>query len=428
MEDVELDVGSYSLNELFDFVGVTPADTQAVAHLAYGRKKTAIRGLVDHGAEAKAALLEFLEAAYRVVRPALRETVAESTLDPGIVQLVNQRNECNYRLNPITPDTIKQVISVDSVFRDNYNASTTSDFVFTLPNEINNVIAMKLTAAEVPMTNYLFCAKKNNNHFIVRIKDTGTLVETDHEVVIPDGIWYSADIVLYIQNYFDNDNTTDTRYLIFAIDEQGGRAFLRFKTPAEITALDPGLDVNRPQSLEYKLLLDGTRSLAEELHYSDSALYIIGFRPAQLYGWTTYATTYTYGRLTYNGFLTGYFIYGHNIPTYFYIYINDFVTNTKEQIMAFKKGGTVSDNILGRLQVTNPGFTVNITNSGDKIFKERNYFGNVKLRKLEIKILDRMGNVIDLNNSDVSLALELTQSYCSERQQRFNKVLNADII
>ena len=58
MEDVELDVGSYSLNELFDFVGVTPADTQAVAHLAYGRKKTAIRGLVDHVMDRINALLD----------------------------------------------------------------------------------------------------------------------------------------------------------------------------------------------------------------------------------------------------------------------------------------------------------------------------------------------------------------------------------
>ena len=83
-------------------------------------------------------------------------------------------------------------------------------------------------------------------------------------------------------------------------------------------------------------------------------------------------------------------------------------------------------NILARIQITNPEFTFIINNSGDHIFKERNYFGNVKIRKLHIQILNKYGEVVQLNGSEVSLALEFTQNYDSKNQLKFNSILNND--
>ena len=71
--------------------------------------------------------------------------------------------------------------------------------------------------------------------------------------------------------------------------------------------------------------------------------------------------------------------------------------------------GNKTENILARIQINDPLFTVIIDNNQDNIFKERNYNSKVKLTKLKIKLLDKFGNVIDLNNSNISLCLELTK-------------------
>jgi hypothetical protein len=55
--------------------------------------------------------------------------------------------------------------------------------------------------------------------------------------------------------------------------------------------------------------------------------------------------------------------------------------------------------------------TVVYNTSNDRIFKQRDYMGPVNLNKFRIKILDKYGNVIDMNNNDISLSLEVTELY-----------------
>ena len=79
-----------------------------------------------------------------------------------------------------------------------------------------------------------------------------------------------------------------------------------------------------------------------------------------------------------------------------------------------------------KFQITNPEFTTIINNSGDNIFKERDYFGNVKIRKLHIQVLNKYGEVVELNGSELSLALEYIQNYNSKNQLKINSILNND--
>ena len=51
--------------------------------------------------------------------------------------------------------------------------------------------------------------------------------------------------------------------------------------------------------------------------------------------------------------------------------------------------------------------------ASDKIFKQRDYLGPVNLNKFRIKLLDKYGNVLDLNNNDFSMSIEMTQLYSS---------------
>ena len=50
-------------------------------------------------------------------------------------------------------------------------------------------------------------------------------------------------------------------------------------------------------------------------------------------------------------------------------------------------------------------------NQSDKIFRQRDYLGPVTIRKLNIRLLNRFGDPIDINNNDFSMALELKVLY-----------------
>ena len=57
----------------------------------------------------------------------------------------------------------------------------------------------------------------------------------------------------------------------------------------------------------------------------------------------------------------------------------------------------------------------NVYNSVQDYSIKRNYFGGVKISKLQIQILDKYGRNIDLKNYPTNFVFEFTQEYSSER-------------
>jgi hypothetical protein len=321
-------------------------------------------------------------------------------------------------VNPITPQTISQVISINSIFRDNYDNSTSTDFIITLPVYYSHVIQMKLSSAEIPNTYYIFDEALNNNKFCIKIYELDTLVKV-FNIIIPTGSWYADDIVTFMNDYIDNNPDVWPRALFFGIDMNSGKAYFRWKTEAEIKGLD-----DYPETIDISKLTYSLDNCEEnDEPYENTALYIFGFSKLNL-GIIISYDSYQYGNYIYYGYLQAINIYGFTMNTYIYLSVEDFVSNKKDQIIGIKRDSFIGENILARIQVSNPLFSIIINNGEDHVFKSRDYFGDVKIRKLRIKVLDKYGEVINLNHSDVSLSLELTQRYSSAAQTTFNDVLD----
>jgi hypothetical protein len=47
----------------------------------------------------------------------------------------------------------------------------------------------------------------------------------------------------------------------------------------------------------------------------------------------------------------------------------------------------------------------------DTIFKKRDYLGPIRLNKLHIRLLNKFGDVVDLNENDFSFSLEVSILY-----------------
>jgi len=105
--------------------------------------------------------------------------------------------------------------------------------------------------------------------------------------------------------------------------------------------------------------------------------------------------------------------YGSDRSYYVFIAVDDYNNNNiiDSVISASHINLYLGTNILGRIGITEGLNSVMVNTPSDRIFKQRDYMGPVSLNNFGIKILDKFGAVIDLNNNDISLALELTILY-----------------
>jgi hypothetical protein len=121
----------------------------------------------------------------------------------------------------------------------------------------------------------------------------------------------------------------------------------------------------------------------------------------------------TYLPLTYNLYVESESSYGSSVSQYFFLELDDYNRNfTTNTIIAETGGGThLGNNIIARIPITAPALNINHTSPSDLIFKQRDYFGPVKIEKLHLRLVDRYGETLDIQNNDYSVAIELITTY-----------------
>jgi len=121
----------------------------------------------------------------------------------------------------------------------------------------------------------------------------------------------------------------------------------------------------------------------------------------------------TYEPLTYWRYVESNSSYGSGIMQYYFLELDDYNRNfTTNTIVAETGNGTnLGNNIIARIPLTTPALNINYLNPSDMIFKQRDYFGPVKIEKVRIRLVDRFGDTLDIQNSDYSLAIELITTY-----------------
>jgi len=105
--------------------------------------------------------------------------------------------------------------------------------------------------------------------------------------------------------------------------------------------------------------------------------------------------------------------FGSSYTNYLYLEVDDFNNNCQTNtIYAYNEPASyISNNILARISLNNVAFTIIQDNASDTINKKREYYGPIRLEKLRIRLLNKYGKVIDLNNNNYSFVLELKQIY-----------------
>lgn len=294
---------------------------------------------------------------------------------------------------------------------------------------------MKVTSVEFPNCWYTFDSKTRSNEFTITLYNTptpsdliGLLVYPPvitHVIKIPEGNYRSDTLTELMNNMFSNLRG-GLEFIYFDINENNSHTTFRTKANgddvmniymnSDILTLDPSN--NFYFTVDFTLGdFDGERPLYQNAGWMmgfRSDFYVVQYNPepvsdiisAPFIVGTSFAKDYNWN-------LTSESSYGSNIENYVYLEIDDFHKNfiTNSVVGSSTRGNYLGNNIIGRISVVSGMYTTITNTASDKIFKKREYFGPVKIEKFHVRLLNRFGEPIQMNDNDFSFTIELEQFY-----------------
>ena len=288
-------------------------------------------------------------------------------------------------INSIKRITQTKNLHLNSCFREKYDKTHPSNFNLPLPNEIKNAVSLKLASIEIPNSWYLFSTSKKNNFFklIITLTKDNELLECFETIKIPDGNYSSESLEEYLNTNYFFETTKDipTQYIRFSIN------------PASLkTCLCVVEDAPEDFSFDVIFSDDNTDNIM------NTSGWILGFRNDN------------YKEVTTNIESEG--LYDGGGDRYVYFCIDDYQYNRNESNIICFDENTLDKSVLAKIPMINGKLSLVVEqNLCDSLIKTRRYNGPVNIKKLNVRLLDRFGDYIDLNNMDFSFTLELELLY-----------------
>ena len=414
----ELDIHKYSTNELIEMLNLEEPFT--LEDVVQNEDTLRERLLADSGIKTtkKEDIVLFLEQVKKQLLLIAKEEIINTH------NVIERNHKAVQHLNPIVRETdsnenlnrstIKRLVSVDTQFRDNYYHTDSSNFHYTMPTVIKNVVSMELCGLEIPDSYYQISRNLGNDYFWIGFNDKW------YFIAVTEGNYNRKTIVDVINQqislafggkskiFFLIDKTSLKSSFVYkdSIDASPTQviklAFNRLRsdsvsTKGNFQTVLPEIDISAPGGIMGKLG------------------WILGFRMAE------YTDKSGYVKIA-NG--TGksncYISEGvYNVWTnrYFYIVVDDFNKNANNFIVPTFAASLGSANILARITLNPPiafeaGYTLTTGNAwNNTTTKKRSYFGPVDVTKLKFQILDSFGRIVNLNNMDCSFALNMVCLY-----------------
>ena len=449
MSSFDLDVKNYSIDELVNmFSLIKPYNEEDVA-INKIKLKERINGQSDLTLNNKEDILRFLDNGAKMIIEALqsnlhihkphdfldlKNTILSNSGSNFIIKsisniggldakpwegkFIDNPNHPPGYINPINISTIKRSINIDTRFRNNYYTTSATNFSITLPTKITKVLSMRLASIEVPITYYVISQYQGNSFFKIEWDFCGNLIYEENKylcsgvVKIPDGnyepFWQDAtlatDLASMINRYIHclakpesivyshiGGDYDKIKNIYYNVDRTSGRSGFAWDVSTNVVAeqfrITFGVDENGNQDIGTNIQL--------------RLGWFLGFRVGIYEGSSMVSEGICY--------MKG--------PRYAFLCINDYNNSVSDYFVSAFSSSVLQKDIIARINLTSIQQTNGVYQSGQddgssiQINRQRNYFGPVDIERLDIKLVDEYGRIIDLNNMDWSLALTMECFY-----------------
>ena len=278
-------------------------------------------------------------------------------------------------------------LHINSCFRDNYISTNPCDFKYNIPTEIKNVISMKLASIEIPNSWYLYSSLKKNNAFTIKLSTTENLYT--FSISVPDGNYDSETLVEYLNNTYFYLNTQpkpdDPKNLLnnisVSVNEYNNK-----------TKFEQIGDTDIDFQFSVYFITESNQNLNDTLGWT------LGFRKNEY--------------VDIDDFVESEGLFDAGGDRYIFFCINDYQYNVNETNIICFDETSINENVLAKIPMINGKLCLVVDeNDGCSLAKIRRYNGPVNLKRLDIKVMDQFGEIIDLNHMDFSFTLELEILY-----------------
>ena len=350
-------------------------------------------------------------------------------------------------VNPLDRRTYKQLININTRFRNNYTITPSSDFGFNMPTPIKKVVSMKVVCINLPHTIYTVNAGTGSNAFLIGSSDPNLNID------ISSGSYSGTDIASAITKTLSSTsfNHVELKYskitgkMTFTSNNKFALNF-DYVDPSACpnTFSQTGSNIYKDQLTLGWLL--GFRQNYQYLTRRDASYNCNIVNQLQCHGSNSTASAQQVRQLSkvYNrrptltpikqdGFqylnqqykcypladfsndisftyinkhsYTGEAIYDAHGSRYFLLSVNDFQNNHTIAVVSPLQQETLGDgNILAKS-------SSNCCVGCGVEAPTRIYFGPTDISKLHIKLYDEFGRIVDMNNCDYSFTLEVEVLY-----------------
>jgi hypothetical protein len=309
------------------------------------------------------------------------------------------------KINPLRKQTRILNLNINSLFRKNYQATFSTDFIYSLPMSIKNVVSMQVSNIELPNNIFVFSQKNNSNEFnIITYDVSGTQIlnQETHNITIEEGNYDVNTFVSYLNEQVFAKRPNLKRVAVVYNSIKKSIQFIRNTNGTTGQPDTPTL--TRKFDIDFRISSDTSRPIQLNMgwlmgyrkpYYNFDNDYIqeSEINPVQSYGFQAESYLNLIG------------------SKYFLLHINDYNNNTSPVYETpFQEGLIISNYIMDKIQ--NNGNSIilenNYNNCNDK---KRKYYGPVNIDKLEIKLYDDVGRIVDIHNADFSFTLQLEIMY-----------------
>ena len=418
MESLDLNIDNYGVDDLIKFFRFTPTDVLTPSSIELRETETRElllstghinkrfkRDLIVFLNEAKTVLIE--KKCKKEAKPTIFQN--RTSLDPypdapRLAPVPPRTDELNVRvetpfvnafnseyfagtMNPLKTRIITKNLNIDTRFRDYTVATNPSDFILALPQKVQKVVSMQLSALELPMTFYNISHKYGNNHFYLEVTTNLAGVHVIN-VVVPDGNYTNQDLLQDINAQIAESPCYGIFDLSFNIDLNDNRS-----GTGKVMVTSAGKSGNVVTNVK----LDFIRNPGSQTDILQKLGWHLGFTKKIYDGATTYVSET---------------MPDSNRVRYLYLAIDDYNNSVNNNFTSAFHKSVLSPNILARIS---PGsvesFGLFIGNEFNMITEPRKYFGPVDIQKLHIQVYDDMGRVVDLNGANFSFCLSFKVIY-----------------
>lgn len=293
-------------------------------------------------------------------------------------------------------------LTIDTRFRDQYDTSLLANYTITLPERVNSVKSMKAVSLEMPLSYHNISASLGNNSF--QLTNTAN---TD-VITLDDGHYFTNHVINgFAPKITPKLGASSVTGITIVLGADGKITFTN-SSGVDVTITFDNIDCTGGTAPNGGL--SARESLMSKLGW------LLGFR----------LPSYTIPSS--GGTLTGEAIADASGLSYFYLIVDEFKNSNPHSFLGLSRTSQLSSQqILARITVDTSSFNIGIggaeemcggvigygpqimaVGEGDNLNSDTRTYGElVDIQKMNVRIVDQFGRIMNFNGLDFSFLLEL---------------------